>query len=369
MLSSAVALLISACQPSQAQKNAHSAPPAQQVDVLTMTEQTVPLIDVLPARAVASKIAEVRPQVTGIILKRHFVEGSHVEAGQALYQIDDVIYQANVVSAKAKIAQTNANLVTAKAQLKRFQALIKKNAVSQQDLDQAQAQFYAYEAELAINKALLYKADVDLTYTKVLAPISGQISKSNSTEGALVSAGQSAALATITQLDPIYFDIKQASGEINKLQQRLASNELQSVDSTAQLTLGNTTVNGKLLFNEVQVDPSTDTVTMRAEFPNADQRLMPGMFTRIKLIQAQRTQSILVPQKAVQFNRKGQSTVYLLSANNTVETKIIHIGRSIDQNWLVLSGINAGDKVIITGLQKIRPGAAVTPVKLPLEAE
>lgn len=369
LLSSAIAISISACQPSDAEVKAPLTRPSQQVNVVTLKEQSVSLIDVLPARAVASKVAQVRPQVTGIILKRHFTEGSYVEAGQPLYQIDDVIYQANIASAKAKLAQTKANLFTAEAELKRYQALVKTNAISQQNVDQAQAQFLAYQAELAMNTAALHKAEADLTYTQVLAPIAGKISISNITEGALVSAGQSNALATITQLDPIYFDIKQASAEISALKQRLESGELQSVDNSAQLTLGNKTLIGKLLFNEVQVDPNTDTVIMRAEFSNPDKNLMPGMFSRIALIQAQRLNSILVPQKAVSFNRKGDTSVYVLSADNTAQVKVITIGRSIGQDWLVLSGLNAGDKVIINGLQKIRPGAPVSAVQSSINAE
>lgn len=369
ILTSAVALLVSACQPSNSEKAAAPVKPAQQVDVVILQEQNVPLTDSLPARAIASKVAEVRPQVTGIILKRHFVEGSYVDAGQPLYQVDDVIYQANVASAKAKIAQTKANLITAKAELKRYQTLIKNNSISQQNLDQAQAQFEAYNAELVMNEAVLHKANVDLTYTQVLAPISGKISKSNITEGALVSAGQSNALATITQLNPIYFDIKQASSEINKLQQQLALGELEGIDSVAKIKIGNKELIGKLLFNEVQVNPNTDTVTMRAEFENAEQTLMPGMFTRIDLTQAQRLHSILVPQKAVQFNRKGESSVYVLTDENTVATKTIILGRSIGPDWLVISGLNAGDKVITTGLQKIRPGSPVAPVIANSEAE
>lgn len=363
MLSSALAVSLVACQPSDAAK-APQARPAQQVDVITLKAENVPFIDTLPARAVASKVAEIRPQVTGIILKRHFVEGSYVEAGQTLYQIDDVIYQANVASAKAKLAQTQANLVTAKAELKRYQTLIKDNAVSQQNLDQAQAQYKAYQAELAMNKAALHKAEIDLTYTRVLAPISGKISKSNITEGALVSGGQSNALATITQLNPIYFDLKQASSQINQLQQRLSSGELSELEhSNVQLKLGKKIIQGKLLFNEVQVNPSTDTVTMRAEFDNSDKNLMPGMFARVDVSQAERLNSILVPQKAVMFNRKGEASVYLLTRENTAELRQISLGRSINENWLVLSGVNEGDKVITVGLQKIRPGAPVSPVE------
>ena len=369
LLSSAIAISLSACGQSNAEQKAPAAMPAQQVDVVTLKQQNVTLIDILPARAVASKTAEVRPQVTGILLKRHFTEGSFVESGQTLYQVDDVIYKANLASAKAKVAQTIANLVTAQTQLTRYKKLIKDNAVSQQNLDQAQAEYQALEAELAMNKADLHKAEVDLTYTKVLAPISGKISKSNITEGALVSAGQSNTLATITQLDPIYFDIKQASTEINKLQQRLATGELQAIDNTAQLTLGNKVIKGTLLFNEVQVNPNTDTVTLRAEFNNPDNNIMPGMFARIEVIQAERLNSLLIPQKAVSFNRKGDSSVNVLTQDNTVAVKQIKLGRSIGQNWLVLSGLAQGDKIITSGLQKIRPGMPVSPIESSSVAE
>ncbi|WP_448247922.1 efflux RND transporter periplasmic adaptor subunit [Thalassotalea agariperforans] len=369
LLTTGLAISISACQPSNAEKQAPMARPAQQVDVVTLTEQDVALTEILPARAVASKVAEVRPQVTGIILKRNFVEGGQVVAGQTLYQIDDAIYQANLASSKAQLAQTQANLTTAAAELKRYQALIKDKAVSQQVLDQAQAQFDAYKAAEAMGKAAVHKAEVDLSYTKVLAPISGQISKSNITEGAYVSAGQANSLATITQLDPIYFDMKQASVEINTLEQRIAAGELSPLPPKAELELAHQTLSGELLFHEVQVNPATDTVTLRAQFNNASKQLMPGMFARIKLTQVKRENSILVPQKTVQFNRQGEAKVFVLGADNKVEERIITIGRSIGSDWLVLSGLQAGMQVITTGLQKIAPGVVVSPIQANLSAE
>ena len=369
LLTTGLAISISACQPSNAEKQAPMARPAQQVDVVTLTEQDVALTEILPARAVASKVAEVRPQVTGIILKRNFVEGGQVVAGQTLYQIDDAIYQANLASSKAQLAQTQANLTTAAAELKRYQALIKDKAVSQQVLDQAQAQFDAYKAAEAMGKAAVHKAEVDLSYTKVLAPISGQISKSNITEGAYVAAGQANSLATITQLDPIYFDMKQASVEINTLEQRIAAGELSPLPPKAELEIAHQTLSGELLFHEVQVNPATDTVTLRAQFNNASKQLMPGMFARIKLTQVKRENSILVPQKTVQFNRQGEAKVFVLGADNKVEERIITIGRSIGSDWLVLSGLQAGMQVITTGLQKIAPGVVVSPIQANLSAE
>ena len=366
LLASALVASLTGCQPSNAESQAPAATPAQKVDVVTLTAQEVALTEILPARAVASKVAEVRPQVTGIILKRNFIEGSHVEAGQTLYQIDDAIYQANLASSKAQLAQTRANLTTAAAELKRYQALIQDKAVSQQLLDQAQAQYQAYKAAEEMGKAAVHKAEVDLSYTKVLAPISGQISKSNITEGALVSGGQAISLATITQLDPIYFDMKQASAEIRALQQRINSGELIAINANAELDLSGEPLQGELLFNEVQVDPATDTVTLRAQFNNANQQLMPGMFARIKVTQAKRANSILVPQKAVQFTRQGEAKVFILEADNKVAARIVSLGRSIDNNWLVLSGLDAGIKVITTGIQKIGPGAVVSPIQATL---
>ncbi|MCU4676631.1 efflux RND transporter periplasmic adaptor subunit [Catenovulum sp. 2E275] len=371
MLASGLTLALAACQSGDAEEKAQAsaARPALQVDALELVAQTVEIKEELPARAVAFKVAEVRPQVTGIIQKRNFTEGGYVEAGQTLYQIEDALYQANYQSAKADLARTEANLTTAKTELNRYKALIKDKAVSQQTLDQAQANYQALDAQLAMNKAALHKAKVDLSYTKVLAPISGQISKSNITEGALVSAGQADSLASITQLDPIYFDMVQASSELRKIKDKIKSGELNVSTAKAILQLDNKEYTGKFLFNEVQVNPSTDTVTIRTEFDNADKALMPGMFASVKLVQATRPNSVLVPQKAIAFGRKGDASAYVVTADNTVEVKPVTISRSIGNNWLVTSGLNAGDKVILNGLQKIGPGAPVNPTITKQKAE
>ncbi len=363
ILASSLTLTLAACQSGEAEEasQAPAARPAQQVDALELVGHTVQMTDHLPARAVASKVAEVRPQVSGIILKRNFTEGGYVEAGQTLYQIDDAVYQANYQSAKADLARTQANLKTAKTELERYKALIKDRAVSQQTLDQAQANYQALEAELAMNKAALHKAKVDLSYTKVLAPISGQISKSNITEGALVSMGQASALATITQLDPIYFDMVQASSELRRIKNKIASGELDVTQAKAVVTLAGQDYEGKFLFNEVQVNPSTDTVTIRTEFANPDQVLMPGMFANVKLTQATRPNSILVPQKAISIGRRGNASAYVIGQDNKVAVKPVTLGRSVDNNWLITSGLTVGDKVILNGLQKIGPGAPVNP--------
>ncbi|NRA84117.1 MAG: efflux RND transporter periplasmic adaptor subunit [Gammaproteobacteria bacterium] len=348
----------------KAPEGAQRARPMQQVDIVKLSQATLTFKQTLPGRAVASKVAQVRPQVSGIILKRHFEEGALVKAGQPLYQIDDAIYQASLVSAEAKIFQTKTNLDNAKTELYRYQSLIKDNAVSQQKLDQAQATYSAFQAQLAMDKAALNKVEVDLSYTKVLAPIDGRISKSNITQGALVTALQSQALATITQLDPIYFDLVQANGQLRDLNLRKAAGELIAVTQSARLNFGGDKFypqQGILKFNEVQANPSTDTVTMRVEFPNADYTLLPGMYGQVELIQATRANSILVPQKAVQFNRQGQATVFMLSSDNKVELRVVTIGRSFEHDWLVLSGLSQGEQVIVSGLQKIGPGMTVAP--------
>lgn len=361
-IAAGISLLLSGCDKSP--DAAPMARPMQQVDVLELTTATLTFKQMLPARAVASRVAQVRPQVSGILLKRHFEEGAMVKAGQPLYQIDDAIYQASLLSAKAKILQTETNLKNAKSELKRYRSLIKDNAVSQQILDQAHASYFSTEAQLAMDQAALNKVEVDLSYTQVLAPISGRISKSNYTQGALVTAMQAAPLATITQLDPIYFDLVQANSQLRNVIQRKASGELTQVAETAQLKLGESEIypyQGRLKFNEVQANPSTDTVTLRVEFDNPQYTLLPGMYAQVELIQATRANSILVPQKAVQFTREGQASVFVLAKNNIVEYRVISIDRAFGGDWLVTEGLVSGERVIISGLQKIGPGMTVAP--------
>ena len=352
-----------ACGPAQSVNQ--MARPAPQVDVVTLVEEDLLFQQTLPARSVASREAEVRPQVSGIIIKRNFEEGSLVEAGQTLYQIDDAIYQANLLAAKAALAITQSNFHEAKAELKRYKVLIKENAVSQQALEKIEAQHNAYQAELRQRESVVHKEKVFINYTKILAPISGRISKSYITEGALVTAQQSQALATITQLDPIYFDLAQTNTQLRTLQQRLASGELNKVEENAELIFGDGQIyphKGLLKFNEVQTSVSTDTVTMRVEFSNPDMLLLPGMYTRVKLVQAQRKNSILVPQKAVQFDHQGKAFVFVLDAEQHVAQRTIEIDRDFHGNWLVTEGLNKGEQVVTTGLQKIAPGILVSPV-------
>lgn len=362
-IASSVTLLLSGCGSDDAAP-AFQMPP-QSVDYVVMDTQTITFSQHLPARAVASAIADVRPQVTGIIKARLFEEGSVVKAGQALYQIDDTIYQANLTSAKAELVRSQANLRSLKAEVSRYTQLLKDKAASQQQYDQANANYQAMVAEIDVREAAIHKAQVDIAYTKVKAPISGQISKSNITVGALVTAAQSQMLTTITQLDPIYFDMVQSNTELRNINRRLASGELTHVEQTAQLSFSkndNYSQLGQLKFNEVRTNVSTDTVTLRAQFNNSKHELLPGMFAQIDLTQATRDNSILVPQSAVSFDKQGQANVFVLLKDNTVGIKQLTVGRSFGQDWLALTGLESGDKVITTGLQKIGPGMTVVPV-------
>lgn len=362
-IASSVTLLLSGCGSDDAAP-AFQMPP-QSVDYVVMDTQTITFSQHLPARAVASAIADVRPQVTGIIKARLFEEGSVVKAGQALYQIDDTIYQANLTSAKAELVRSQANLRSLKAEVSRYTQLLKDKAASQQQYDQVNANYQAMVAEIDVREAAIHKAQVDIAYTKVKAPISGQISKSNITVGALVTAAQSQMLTTITQLDPIYFDMVQSNTELRNINRRLASGELTHVEQTAQLSFSkndNYSQLGQLKFNEVRTNVSTDTVTLRAQFNNPKHELLPGMFAQIDLTQATRDNSILVPQSAVSFDKQGQANVFVVLKDNTVGIKQLTVGRSFGQDWLALTGLERGDKVITTGLQKIGPGMTVVPV-------
>ena len=357
-----MAMLMTACDNSQAQSPAER--PPQQVDVVEVSAKDVMLTQTLPARAVASREALVRPQVSGVIIKRHFEEGSVVNAGDTLYQIDDAIYQANYQSALADLKRTQASVKNSEAQLKRYKSLIKTNAVSEQSLEQIEAENSVFEAEIGIRKAAVHKAKVDLEYTKVLAPISGRIGKSNVTEGALVAAQQVSAMATITQLDPIYFDMPIANTQLREIQSRIARGELVEVEQSAALFLENSQQyahQGQLKFNEVQANVSTDSVTLRTEFPNPEHALLPGMFARVELTQAKRENAVLVPQKAVQFNHDGGAFVFVVEPDNKVAQRLIKLDRAIGPDWLILSGLKTKEHVVVSGLQKIAPQMRVAP--------
>ncbi|MEX6664494.1 efflux RND transporter periplasmic adaptor subunit [Pseudomonas sp. W2-17] len=344
----ALASLLSGCSKKE---EAAAAPPPPQVGVVTLKTQAYTLTSELPGRTTAFRIAEVRPQVNGIILKRLFTEGADVKAGQQLYQIDPAIYQATLDSAKATYESSN-------SLAGRYKQLINEQAVSRQEYDTAVGS--AREA-----KAAVQTAEINLRYTKVYAPISGRIGRSLVTEGALVSNGQADAMATIQQLDPIYVDVIQSSAEMLKLRRDLESGRLQKAGDNAakvKLVLEDGSlypIEGKLEFSEVSVDQTTGSVTLRAVFQNPDHTLLPGMFVHARLQSGVAENAILVPQQGVTRDLKGTPTALVVNADNKVESRTLVANRTIGSDWLVEKGLNAGDRVITEGLQYVKPGAEV----------
>ena len=343
----AVAVFLAGCQE-------EAAPPAQQkpkVGIVTVQTEPFAVTTDLPGRTRAYRIAEVRPQVNGIIQKRLFTEGSEVKAGQQLYQIDASVYEATLKSAQASLASS-------KSLADRYAELVKDQAVSKQAYDEARAASLQAEAELE-------RARIDLRYTKVLAPISGRIGRSAVTEGALVSNGQAQELATIQQLDPIYVDVTQPARDLLALRRDLAEGRLQkSGENAARVSLkledgSDYGHEGKLEFSEVTVDPGTGSVTLRAVFPNPDKILLPGMFVHAQLVAGLKSEAMLVPQQGVTRNAKGEPTAMVVNAENKVELRTIKTERAVGNRWLVGDGLQPGDRVITEGLQFIQPGVEV----------
>ncbi|MDD1967783.1 efflux RND transporter periplasmic adaptor subunit [Pseudomonas sp. NPDC090203] len=346
----ALASLLSGC--SKKEEAAAAAPPPPQVGVVTIQPQPYTLVSDLPGRTTAYRVAEVRPQVNGIILKRMFTEGTDVKAGQQLYQIDPAVYEANLNSAKATYDATN-------SLAGRYKQLINEQAVSRQEYDTAVGN--AREAQAAVQNA-----EINLRYTKVYAPISGRIGRSLVTEGALVSNGQTDAMATIQQLDPIYVDVIQSSTEMLRLRRELESGKLQKAGDNAakvKLTLEDNSqypVDGKLEFSEVSVDQTTGSVTLRAVFPNPNHTLLPGMFVHARLQSGVNEKAILVPQQGVTRDLKGTPTALVVNQDNKVELRSLVATRTSGTDWVVDKGLNPGDRVITEGLQYVKPGAQVT---------
>ena len=342
-----------------------AAPALFKVRVFDVEAKPVSLYTELPGRTSPFLIAEVRPQVNGIIKARQFQEGGVVKAGTSLYQIDASTYQAEYASAKAMLEKAQANLTSATVRNNRFQELAKMNAVSQQERDDAFATLKLAEADVASAKAAVQSAQINLTYTKVTAPISGRIGRSSITPGALVQQGQANALATIQQLDPIYVDLTQSTTELLQLKRDLESGVLKSAGKDAAkvtLKLEDGTSykqDGKLQFSDVTVDPNTGTVTLRAVFPNPDQQLLPGMYVRASLEEGVREEGILVPQKSIMRDATGAPSAFVLTSENKVEKRSIKTDRAIADQWLIAEGLQSGDRLITEGIQKVRPGQEV----------
>lgn len=356
-------VFLSACQPdAQEQQQA----PGQQkpaVSVVELVEQSVTLKTELPARAVAVRRAEVRPQINGIIEKRLFREGAMVEAGEQLYQIEPEIYDADLQTAQASLKRAQANLTSTQAREARYRDLLDDNAISQQEYDDALASFEQAQAEVAVSKSEVAMAEINLKYTRVNAPIAGRIGQSYFTEGALVSAQQEATMATIHQLDPIYVDIPQASKILLNLRRQVMEGKLSEDDNPEVIiTLEDGSkypLTGQLQFTEVDVNQNTGSVVMRAEFDNPEGMLLPGMYVRAEIIEGRKDDALLVPQKAVTFDREGNATLFIVNGDNQIEQRKLSVRRAIGQNWLLRNGLSAGDRVVIEGLQNIADGDTV----------
>lgn len=349
------------------QTQAASGPPPSdpEVTVVTIAPEKVTLTTVLSGRTSPHMVAEVRPQVSGIVQKRLFKEGSDVKAGEVLYQIDSSSYQAAYHNAKAALARAEATALPARLKGERYGDLSKANAVSKQENDEVQAAHRQADAEINAARANLEAARINLAYTRVTAPISGRIGKSSVTPGALVTANQAAVLATVQQIDSIYVDVTQSSSEVMRLKRDLASGKLRKAGADAAkvtLLFEDGTPYGKegvLQFSDITVDQNTGVITLRALFPNPDRDLLPGLYVRAVLEQGVEEQAILVPQPAVGRDAKGNAQVLVVNAEGLAELRPITVDRVIGANWLVSSGLAAGDKVIVEGLQKVRPGVKV----------
>ena len=341
--------------------------PAPEVGVVTVQPTSVPVTTELSGRVSAIRMAEVRARVAGILLKRNFKEGTEVKAGDVLFEIDPAPLQAARASASAAVAKAEANLKDAHAKTARFKTLVEVNAVSKQDYDTAVAASAQAEADVLSAKAALETASLNLGYTKVVAPISGRIGTAKVTEGALVGQNETTLLAVIQQLDPIYVDLTQSSAELFKLKDEVANGHMQrdGVDAKATLLLDNGREyreQGTMQSSEVTVDASTASVGRRSLFPNPNRDLLPGMFVRTRIEEGARPKAFLVPQIAVSRDSKGGATVRLVGTGNKVEQRVIMTERAVGDQWLVSAGIVTGDRVIVAGLQWIRPGVEVKPV-------
>jgi len=357
--------LLAGCGEKTAPGAGAGAPPPPVVTVVKVQTESVPAVTELPGRTAPYLIAEVRPQVSGIIQQRPFKEGSEVKAGQLLYQIDPSTYQAAYDIAKASLARAEAIQYSERLKAQRYAELVKIEAVSKQANDEAIATLRQAEAEVAAAKASMDKARIDLAYTKVVSPIPGRIGRSNVTPGALVTANQANALATVQQLNPIYVDVTQSSAKMISMKRDLEQGKLQRAAGNSvpvKLVLEDGSVygnEGKLAFSEVSVDEGTGSVTLRAVFPNPKGELLPGMYVRARLTQGVQNNAILVPHAAISRDPRGNATVMLVNGESKAESRIVKTAQSIGDKWVVTEGLAAGDRVIVDGLQKLRPDMPV----------
>ncbi|MGJ3353544.1 efflux RND transporter periplasmic adaptor subunit [Providencia sp. Je.9.19] len=348
--------------------------PAPEVGIVTLKAEPLTVKTELPGRTSAFRVAEVRPQVSGIILQRNYKEGSDVEAGTSLYQIDPAPFQATYDSAKAELAKAQANANLAGLTVKRQKQLIGTNYISQQEYDQATSTYAQALASVKASEAAVETARINLNYTKVTAPISGRTGKSNVTEGALVSSGQATELMRVQQLDPIYVDVTQSSDDFLRLKNEIEQGSIQKEVGKAPVSLVNNngkeyTQKGTLEFSDVTVDETTGSITMRAVFPNPNKELLPGMFVRAILDDGVIEKAILVPQQGVSRTAQGTAQVMVVGAENKIEVRNVKAAQAIGNKWLVTDGVQAGERVVVIGLQKIKPGIVVVPKEANLETQ
>nr|WP_319565815.1 efflux RND transporter periplasmic adaptor subunit [uncultured Rhodoferax sp.] len=363
-------LMLAACSPSTPTGDSGGlggTPPPAQVGVVTVKTGDVGLVTELPGRLEASRIAQVRARVAGIVQKRLFIEGSAVQAGQALFQIDASPYQATLASAQASVTKAEANLMQTSAQAERFKPLIEAKAISQQEFINAQAAQKLAAADVAVAKAAEQTARINLGYAAITSPISGRIGRALVTEGALVGQGEATPMALVQQIDPMYINFTQSAAEVMKLRRAMESGQLKRAGSQAasvKVVLEDGTEYakpGKLLFSDLTVDSTSGQITLRAEVPNPSGILLPGLFVRVRLEQAQISNAITLPQQAVTRAPQGDS-VMVVDTDGKVSPRPIKVGGQQSGEWVILNGLQNGDQVMVDGFQKLRAGAPVKPV-------
>ncbi len=369
---SALAALVLACvlvgcgDEQQGGGAAEGSPPPVAVSVVTVKAEAIPLRRELPGRIAPTRIAEVLPRVSGLIQERVFEQGSIVQAGDVLYRLDPEPFRVEVASAEAALERAEAALVRARQEAERQRELRRRSVASEQNLENAVTALAQAEAEVKMAKANLAAARLNLHYSEVRAPITGRIGRAHITEGALVSPQNGESLATIQQLDPVYADFTQSAGELLKLKQSLEAGELESAapgEATVRLLLDDGSLYplpGRLLFSEASVDATTGQITLRAEFPNPDDVLLPGLYVRVVVEQGIQQGVLAVPQQAVQRDFSGRPQLYVVKEDGTVELRPVQTGRVVEDRWVIDEGLSAGERVVVEGFQKIQPGATVT---------